>query len=58
MVAVLDPRGTVYLALLEKKTLSSIKSSALSSATVVGLNDSDVFFYKTNSGIGKITLDG
>lgn len=57
-VAVLDSRGTVYLASLEKKTLSSVKSSVLSGATVVGLSDNDIYFYKPNSGVGKITLDG
>lgn len=57
-VAVLDPRGTVYLASLEKKTLRSIKSSVLARASLVALTDDSVLFYKPQSGIGRITIDG
>lgn len=58
VVVVLDRRGVVYLASLEKKSLRSIKSSVLERATLVGLTNDALLFYKSGSGIGRILLDG
>lgn len=55
-MAVLDPKGSIYVISLEKKSLDKRSTAEIKNATLVALSSDDVFFYSPG-GIYKISSE-